>query len=147
MRFLNSAILVIMLLFLVSCTGQESNEIREDQTWVDFKSEKYSFSFSFPGSWNEITGDLPDRWAIVNNGDTILFTVNKAQIEDLLVLGKIQALRDIYPEAAGNKIKQEKVDEVNNMVKLAVFNNKTWYTYAIKFQDKDVDSIVSGTLC
>ena len=33
------------------------------------------------------------------------------------------------------------------MVKLASFNGKTWYTYAIKFSDKNVDSIVSGTLC
>ena len=76
MRFLNSVILVVMLLFLVSCTSQEPNEIKEDENWIDFKSEEYGFSFSFPGSWNEITRDLPERWAVVNNEDTMLFTVN-----------------------------------------------------------------------
>ena len=33
------------------------------------------------------------------------------------------------------------------MVKLAAFNDATWYTYAINFSDKNVNSIVSGTLC
>ena len=90
---------------------------------------------------------MPDRWAIVNNKDIILFTVNKANIKNLLALGKIQAIRDLYPEAADSKIEQEKVDDVNKMVRLTNLNNKTWYTYAIKFSDKNVDSIVSGTLC
>jgi hypothetical protein len=148
MRFLNLLIVVVMLLFLVSCTNQQKhNEIEENRDLADFKSEKYGFSFSFPGNWEEVTKDLPDRWAIVNNKDTILFTVNKAQIKNLLALGKIQAIRDLYSEASTDKIEQEKVDEVNKMVKLATFNNKTWYTYAIKFSDKNVDSIVSGTLC
>lgn len=148
MRFLNLLLLSIFMLFLIGCiVPKEPTEAAENKNLVNFKSEKYGFSFSFPSSWKEVTKDLPDRWAIVNNKDTVILTVNKAQIKNLLALGKIQAIRDIYPEAGNDKIEQKKVDEVNSILKLATFNDATWYTYAIKFSDKNVNSIVSGTLC
>jgi hypothetical protein len=140
-------IVIIVFLFLIGCKAEQKLNKVKNRNLIDFKNKKYAFSFSFPADWDEVTKDLPDRWAIMNkNKDTILFTVNKAQFKNLLTLGKIQALRDLYPGNA-NKIEQEKVDEINKMVKLATFNDKTWYTYAIKFSDKKVDSIISGTLC
>ena len=54
MRFLSFLATIILLLFLASCTGQQkSDEIKEDVNWVNFKSEKYGFSFSFPNNWKE----------------------------------------------------------------------------------------------
>ena len=148
MRFLNFLILVILILFLVSCTGRvKSDNLKENENWVNFKNERYGFSFSFPQSWTEVTKDLPDKWAILDNEDTIIFTVNKADSDNLMVLGKIQAIRDLYPNNNTKKIEQEKVDEVNKIVNLKLFNNKNWYTYAIEFSGKNVNSIVSGTLC
>ncbi|MBU1870544.1 hypothetical protein KKF17_00225, partial [Patescibacteria group bacterium] len=147
MGFIKILMIGMVLLFLAGCNPQKSDDFNEIKNLDNFKSKEFGFSFSFPSSWNEVARDLPERWAIINNEDTILFTVNKAQIKNLAAMGKIQALRDLYPETSDNKIEQEKIDEVNSMVKLASFNNKTWYTYAIKFPDKNVNSIVSGTLC
>lgn len=140
MRFLNFLILFIMLIFLAGCKGEDTNP-------GEFVSEKYGFSFLFPKNWNEVTKDLPDKWAILNGQDTILFTVNEAQVKDLLNLGKLQAFRDLYLENDINMLEQERVDEINDVVKLKSFNNKDWYTYAIEFPSENVNSIVSGALC
>jgi hypothetical protein len=149
MRFLKAIMVGMMLLFLVGCSGQQKlNGVKKNKNLVNFNNEKYGFSFSFPSDWDEATKDLPDRWAIMNkNKDIILFTVNKAQFKNLLALGKIQALRDLYPNEKANKIEQNDIDKINSIVKLRSFNNKTWYTYAIKFSDGGVNSIISGTLC
>ena len=56
----------------------------------------------------------------------------------------LQAMRDLNPEGDAD---QSRIDEIKTMVGLREFNGREWYTYAIKFSDKNVNSIVSGTLC
>ena len=142
MRFLSlliSAVLCIGLILAAGC-GEKS-------TPGVFKSEEYGLSFSFPEGWDEVTKDLPERWAIMHNDDVILFTVNTADTKDLMELGKRQAIRDLYSEENSEEVSQEKIDEVDNILKLDSFNDREWYTYALKFSGKNINSIVSGTLC
>ena len=144
LRFFSFAILMVIL--VVGCKKEEFNA--EDAGTTPFKSEKYGFSFSYPQKWEEISKDLPDRWALLDkNKNPILFLVSRAQSKDLIVLGRSQALRDLYPNNTISDLKQDKLKEVIEIVKLESFGNQTWYTYGIRFPGKNVNSLVSGTLC
>jgi hypothetical protein len=149
MRLLAGFMLFIAFLFLAGCGEQQKHieeGIEESKDMLSFKSADYGFSFLFPATWKEVKEGLPRKWAIVNeNKDIIIFTVNDAPLNDLLALGKIQALRDLQPK--GGMVGQGEIDSVNKVVRLISLNSKNWYTYAMQFSDKNVSSIVSGTLC
>jgi hypothetical protein len=139
MRYLRIIALAIILIFIAGCGGKANI--------ADFKSKDFGFSFSFPKDWDENKKDLPNNWAILHNEDVILLTVNKAESENLLALGIAQALRDLYSGKKIDEISQESLDQIKGMVTLKSFNDKEWYTYALNFPEKNVNSIVSGTIC
>lgn len=148
MKIFKVVIILIIgsLIFVIGCKDKQL-EI-ENSTNIQFKSEKYGFSFSYPRGWEEVTKDLPERWALLDkNKNTILFLVNRVKSKDLLMLGRTQALKDSYPDIDISDLKQDKIKEVIETVKLDSFNDQSWYTYGIKFSDKNIDSLVSGTLC
>ena len=142
--------LVISAFILVGCKQkQELNSETAGKTdLLNFKNEKYGFSFSYTSGLEGVSRDLPEKWALLDkNKNIILFVVNKAQTKNLLSLGRTQALKDLYN---GNNISDLKIDvakKIIQTVKLDSFNNRTWYTYGIKFSDKKVDTLISGTLC
>ena len=139
----------IALILALGCKKEQTfnTEISEND-YFQFKSDKYGFSFSFPKGWEEVNRDLPDRWALLDKDKTtILFIVNKPQSKDLLASGRSQAVKDLYNDDKISDLKETDLKKVIEIVKLESFNNKTWYTYGIKFADKNVDSLVSGTLC
>ena len=143
--------ILFMLSALVLAGCKQKQEFNAESTVktevLHFKNEKYGFSFSYPSGFEEVTKDLPDRWALLDkNKNTILFIVNKARTRNLLSLGRSQALRDLYDDNKISDIKQDAAKKIFETVKLDTFNNRTWYTYGIKFSDKNVDSLVSGTL-
>ena len=143
-------LLVPILILFVSCKQEQefNTETIGKTDFLQFASKKYDFSFSYPYGWGEITRDLPDKWALMDkNKNTILFIVNRAQGNDLLALGRSQALRDLYNENNISNLKRDDVKKIFEIVKLEYFNNQSWYTYGIKFSDKNVNSLVSGTLC
>lgn len=143
------AIVTVILILILGCKKEQpiNTEIVENVS-LQFKSDKYGFSFSYPQGFEEIRRDLPDRWALLDKDkNTILFIVNKAQLKDLLALGRSQAVKDLYNDDKISNLKETDLKKVIEIVKLGSFNNKTWYTYGIKFADKNVDSFVSGTLC
>ena len=143
------AFVTVISILVLGCKKEQpiNTEIVEDVS-LQFKSDKYGFLFSFPTGWEEVNRDLPDRWALLDKGkNTILFIVNKAQSNDLLALGRSQAVKDLYDDDKISDLKESDLKKVIEIVKLGSFNNKTWYTYGIKFADKNVDSLVSGTLC
>lgn len=142
MKFSKLLIIAFFVLLPASCGKTDASKDSSS-----FTSEEYGFSFDFPGGWEEITKDLPNRWAILNGKNTILFTTNKATTQNLMALGKIQALRDLYPPASENKLSQEDLDRINEMVIIETFSGREWYTYGVRFSDKSIDSIISGTLC
>jgi len=136
-----------LLILAAGCKNAKSSEIT-GMGVLQFKSEAYGFSFSYPDKWEEVSRDLPDKWALLDkNRNTILFLVNKAQKNDLLALGRLQALRDVYNEDKIPDLSEAELQKTFEIVKLEYFNNREWYTYGIKFSDKDVNSLVSGTLC
>lgn len=138
-----------LLIIVLGCAKDQKTNIKsQDSSVLKFKSGQYGFSFSYPSDWKEINRDLPDKWALLDKDkNTILFLVNKAQSNNLLVLGRSQALRDLYPNNTVSDLKQQKIKELIKTVKLESFNNQSWYVYGVKFSDKNVDSLVSGTLC
>lgn len=152
-----AALLLIQVIIIIGCVQGPVQDINPDiekkvessnSSLLKFKSEKYGFSFSYPGGWEAAAGDLPDRWALLDkNRNTILFMVNRAQSDNLLLLGRSQALRDLYDEEEVSRLKEEDMKNILEIVKLDNFNNRPWYTYGIKFSDKNVHSLVSGTLC
>jgi hypothetical protein len=134
-------IIILVLLLIVGCSKKHETKKNENDEYSIYQNKKYGFSFSYPVSWEEVKNDEPNRWAILDKQrNVILVVVNNATSSDLLKLGKAQAIKDYYPR----KIDEKKI---NDIVKLRYFNSKKWYTYAIKFSDKNIDSIVSGTLC
>ncbi len=141
-----STLLIFLPIILVGCaSGNIANEQKKEGI---FASSEYSFSFSYPSDWNEVTRDLPNKWAIVDaNGDAILFTVNTAPVQNLGLLGNFQAIRDVYQVENYTGLSPEKMDAISKIVKLQAFGQQEFYTYAIDFKDKGVQSIVSGTLC
>lgn len=146
MKCISFVVLSVLLLVLVGCTT--GFVPKEQQKTGIFTSVDYSFSFSYPPEWNEVTKDLPNKWAIVDaNSDAILFTVNPAQVQNLALLGNFQAIRDVYQVENYTGLSPEKMDAISKIVKLQTFGNQEFYTYAIEFKDKGVQSIVSGTLC
>ena len=143
-------LLAIPAIILMGACKQEEifDKTAEKNDILYFKSEKYGFSFSYPPEWEEVNRDLPDRWALVDKDkNTILFLVNSPKTGDLLTLGRSQALRDLYNEDKISDLKQDDMKKIFEIVKLESFNNRTWYTYGVKFSEKNVDSLVSGTLC
>lgn len=141
--------LFVFLLFLVGCTSQQiEKETSPPPKKVIFTSDTFSFSFEYPSNWVERSEDLPNNWAILDETkNTILFTVNKAQYDNVALLGRIQALRDYHPGKDGDSLAQEDVDIINQVVKQQTFNGESWYTYAIDFTQKQVTTIVSGMVC
>ncbi len=138
-------ILLLSLLLFGCASGTESSS--EKKTGI-FTSPEYSFSFSYPPEWKEIAQDLPNKWAIVDaNSDAILFTVNNAQVQNLALLGNFQAIRDLYQVENYTGLSPDKMDAISKIVKLETFGQQEYYTYAIDFKDKGIQSIVSGTLC
>ncbi len=138
-------LLVCFALVLFGCTPKSTDD-QEIQIPLSnkFQSTEYGFSFTYPNGWDEVTRDLPDKWALVKASDTLLFTVANATLADLLALGKIQALQDIQGDSP---LTQQQITMVEQVVGIAKFNERDWYTYAIDFSDKNVDTIVSGTIC
>lgn len=132
---------------MASCKPTAKTTAADKQATSKFVSEKYGFSFSYPVGMEEVRKDLPNKWALADKDkNTILFTINKAKTNNLMALGRVQALRDLYKDnSTGENV--EKVKEIFNIVKLDSFNNQTWYTYGIKFSDKKVNSLISGTVC
>lgn len=139
----------IMLILVFGCKKEQAvNTGILEMDYPKFQSGKYGFSFSFPAGWEEVNRDLPDRWALLDKEkNTILFIVNKAKSKDLLALGRSQAAKDLYSDDHITDLKKADLNNIIEIVKLGSFNNKTWYTYGVKFADKNVDSLVSGTLC
>ena len=146
MRKNTAIIFLTLILLLFGCaTG---NVIKEEKRQGIFASPEYSFSFSYPPDWSEVTKDLPNKWAVVDaNNDAILFTVNNAQVQNLALLGNFQAIRDLYHVENYTGLSPDKMDAISKIVKLETFGQQEFYTYAIDFKDKGVQSIVSGTLC
>jgi hypothetical protein len=146
MKKFQAAILLVLSMLLIGCNSGEVIT-KDDKTGI-FTSSEYSFSFSYPPEWNEITKDLPGKWAIVDaNSDAILFTVNNVQVQNLALLGNFQAIRDVYQVENYTGLSPEKMDAISKIVKLQKFGENEFYTYAVDFKDKGVQSIVSGTLC
>lgn len=125
--------LIIPIILFNGCNGDEP---LKDSGMKSFQNKEHGFSFYFPDSWEEVNNDLPDRWAIKKNQDTVIFTVNNAEGKTLSGLAKEQLKRDM-PEDPDYE------DQLNIMT----FKEKEWYTYAINYQDQGVNTIVSGTIC
>ena len=146
MRSIGLAFLLVFLILLIGCSKFPSEG--EESTTSFFTSPQYSFSFSYPSEWQEVTEDLPNKWAIKDESqDTILFTVNKAPFDNLALLGNLQAVRDLYEMENQSGLSEEKMDAISKIVKLKEYSSAQFYTYAIDFSDKNVQSIVSGTVC
>jgi hypothetical protein len=144
---MRNVLCLFFALFLLSSCATD-NVVKGEKKDGIFASPDYSFSFSYPMGWNEVAKDLPNKWAIVDqNSDAILFTVNPAQVRDLGLLGNFQAIRDVYQVENYTGLSPEKMDAISKIVKLRKFNNQEFYTYAIDFKDKGIQSFVSGTIC
>jgi hypothetical protein len=144
---------VVFLLFLVSSCAQPQVPEKENKksaapSLKPFINEKYGFSFIHSTEWQEITSDLPDRWALRGDDEnTIVFVVSPAQSQDVLTLGRAQAMRDMFDGKQASELTPEDLAGVFAIIKLDTFNNKEWYTYGIKFSNKQLDSLISGTVC
>ena len=144
----------LSLLSFIACsthstttTGNAVSETKKTEL-LKFQNEAYGFSFFYPSGWRESRADLPQRWAIVDNGrGTIIFLVSKARSNDILTLGRSQAVRDIYESKTIANLTTAKLKEVVQMVRADKFNNRSWYTYGLSFPSKGLTSLVSGTLC
>ena len=148
---IKSFLLVLMIAWaLTACsstiTGNTVVEVPKKQP--AFVSKEFLFTFNYPQGWTEVTKDLPTKWAIMDaNQNLILFTVNNVQVYDLNLLGNFQAIRDLYQVDNQTGLSKDKMDAISKIVKIQEFNNQKFYTYAIDFKDKGVQSIVSGTIC
>jgi len=137
-----------VLLFLVSCTTNPPELVElSTSSWSQFENKEFGFKFKYPSNWNEVTKDLPNNWAITKNKDTILFTTNKISTDNLLKAGKIAAIRDLNPGISVVKLSQNELNQIDDMVAIIQFGNLSWYTYAIKYSEQDINSIVSGVNC
>ena len=156
---LTHILITAILISALGCSHEKTSEqvsssgfIVLDTSYLYFKNEKYGFSFSYPSEWEEIKRDLPDKWAILDKDkNTILFIVNnETQTNNILVLGRLQAIRDMYPDAAVQDLKNlssDKLQKIKDSVSIGSFNNITWYSYGIMFSEKNVNSMISGTIC
>ncbi len=146
MKVLKSLFLLLAAIMIAGCANNQ--EIKQPADKL-FKSEAYGFSFEYPSNWIENKEGLPGRWAIVDEKkNTILFIVAPAKSDDLLVLGRSMALKDVYGENIdASTIKKEDLIDIIQIVKLDSANNMTWYNYGMKFKDKNIDSFISGTIC
>ncbi len=141
----------IFVLAISSCTAQkEFQDAANAQEEGDksFKNEKYGFSFSYAPGWDEVTRDLPDKWAIIDeNKNTLLFVVNAPKTSNVLELGQIRALSDFFNDEQISKLTKEEIGQVVGIVQLEKFNERSWYTYGIKSNKYLSNSLVSGTIC
>jgi len=139
-------VLIVFLLALASC--KSGNNPESDNNMKLFKNEKYGFSFKYPAEWEEVTRDLPDKWAILDKDkNTILFTVAESRQKNLTILGRYYALKDLYDENQVIRLSVSDLEKIYRIVKINEFSGKDWYTYGIKFSEKNVDSLISGTVC
>jgi len=139
-------VLIVFLLALASC--KSGNNPESDNNMKLFKNEKYGFSFKYPAEWEEVTRDLPDKWAILDKDkNTILFTVAESRQKNLTILGRYYALKDLYDENQVIRLSVADLEKIYRIVKINEFSGKEWYTYGIKFSEKNVDSLISGTVC
>ncbi|MEK6946651.1 MAG: hypothetical protein AABX32_03505 [Nanoarchaeota archaeon] len=146
--FVAGIIALFLITLIAGCGNKPTDDTGSISQKLIFRSENYGFSFEYPSGMEEITKDLPDRWALLDNRkNTILFMVSKPKVKDTLAAGRLQALRDFYNDDNISNLKEEDVKKVFSVVKLENFNNETWYTYGINFNDKNADSLVSGILC
>ena len=128
---------LLIVVFLAGCKELQTSEpnltidsnVKNESNITKFISDKYGFSFVYPADWEQVARDLPERWAMVDaDKNTILFIVNKARSDDLMQLGRSQALRDLYDEYDISNVKQEDLVSVIKIVKLEEFSNLQWYT-------------------
>ena len=140
--------MVTCLIVLASCSKQTANSPANNNNMKKFKNGKYGFSFQYPAEWEEVTRDLPDKWAILDSEkNTIIFTIAPSQQKNLTVLGRYYALRDLYDQSQVVRLSVQDLEKIYRIVKINNFNGKEWYTYGIKFSEKNVDSLISGTIC
>ncbi|HLG23421.1 MAG TPA: hypothetical protein VI564_00660 [Candidatus Nanoarchaeia archaeon] len=145
-KFFLPVFIVFLIISLAGC--KKPDAVPKKPEILHFQSGKYGFSFDYPSEFEEVTRDLPDKWALIDgNKNTMLFVVNKAEIKDIRSLAMSQALRDLHNGSGISQLKKEDIEQVMQNVKFTSFNNNTWYTYGMKFSDKDVESLISGILC
>ena len=137
-------LVIVFTIIIIGC----KKEVKSNVAMLNFQNQKYNFSFSYPSGWEEVNRDLPEKWAILDKDkNTILFIVNKASGKDLRSLGMSQAVRDIYPSKKLAELTKDDLKNILQVFRLDSFNNRSWYTYGIKFSDKNVESLIAGTLC
>lgn len=143
-----SCIFLVFAVLGCNIMQNQSAGSTDSKKMLKFRSDAYNFSFDYPFGWEETARDLPSKWAIVDKDkDTILFIVNPVQINDLMILGRSQALRDLHPNGEVSKLTKSELQKIVDIVKFEQFSNRTWYTYGMEFSSKNVDSFVSGTIC
>ena len=124
---------VLLIVLLVGC--------KTEGNFINYESKEHGFSFLYPDSFKEADKEK-DRFAFIDKDkDVILFIINKNPLtNDLLTLGKEQAYKDFSTQLTSK-------ENIEKQVKIMRAEKRSWYTYAIDFPEKNVKSIVSGTLC
>ena len=80
---MNIKCVFFLLIITVAGCSNERIDIVDNADAAKLKvlvNENYGFSFSYPSDWQEVTKDLPERWAILKDGSTMLFTVNEIEV-------------------------------------------------------------------
>ena len=131
----------LICLLLLSCIKQPGSSEVNKIPAVLYKNTEYNYAFFYPQNWN-VTKDIdPRKWAITDKSNNAIVMIVKQNISfDLVQLGQVEAKNDYLPNVISD-------NEVANIVKIMKSDHAQFFTYALRFDQKGLDTIVSGTVC
>lgn len=156
--------LVLMILFAFGCSNalKMQNEEKSKQAEVvqdgddsRFVSEAYGFSFDVPDEWKKVTHDLPNHYAVQHpeySENVIIMVVDDAPGNDespefLYGRGLRQVVGDMYGDVEPETLNKDQVNDASRQLSLKSVHNIDWYTYGMRFEENQVNTIISGTIC
>ena len=149
MRIFNFLVLLVIAAAVMACSN--SSPKPQDITGqaaegVSLFTSQYGLSFKYPDSWAPSDRDLPDRWSARDNkNNTLIMLISNANGKDLQTLGKEQVVQDLFPTP--ESVTPERIKQAHGILHMQPFGKQSWFTYGVKFSEKGVNSLVSGTLC
>jgi hypothetical protein len=140
-----AAILVALLALAIGLAGCSTGNVVVDMNGSNisaYENPAFGFSVEYPSFWNGSSPKLQDRWGIYDEKKNAILFIGTPNVygNTLEDLGIAQMEQDLLPA-------MESKDKLRDLLRIIDVNNRSWYTYAIEYKDRAMESIVSGTLC
>ncbi len=143
-NFFLLAIISLAILFIISCTSHGTGKASSQASaFSKYENPDFGFSVMYPSSWNQSAQKLSDKWGITDaDNNAVLFMASPLTAGTNL---SQLAMEQIKHDLGSGQLPPEQ--QIQKVIRIIDVGNITWYTYGLGYKDKNIESIVSGTIC